>query len=1221
MTFDRRLLQQLASARAWFALTIFLGVFIGLLVIAQAALLSRIVAHVFLGGAALDGVWKLLIALLAIIAARAVLVWANEVSAFQIAARVKTDLRQGVFAHLMALGPAYVRGERTGELVNTACEGIETLEAYYSQYLPQLALAALVPLSILAFVFPLDPLSGLVLLLTGPLIPFFMILIGKAADALARKQYADLSLMSAHFLDVLQGLSTLKLFGRSRAQTETIARISHRFRDATMGVLRVTFLSAFALEMIATISTAIVAVEIGLRLLYGQVQFEQAFFVLVLAPDFYLPLRLLGTRFHMGMSAVAAGERLFEILETPLSSGSRIKSREDCAKRDAAPPNDNIGVEDGRKESTSFVRFQDVHYAYAGDRPALKSVSFGIAPGQHVALVGPSGAGKSTIVSLLLGFVQPDRGEITIGGVGLNEWSAAAACPQIVWAPQNPYLFNETVAENIRLGRPDASMDDVTRAAQLAHADEFIGGLPQGYATVIRERGARLSAGQAQRIALARAFLASQGASLLILDEAIVNLDSETEALIQDTLERLLRDRTALIVTHRLKTIEHADQIIVLQEGRVAEMGTHQSLMQLGGAYYRLAQIRFASGVSDLRGLRDLEGLAKSDPDTPSEIALVATPTSNRVSRFAFLRLLRLAAPFKWWIALAALFGALTIGSGIGLMATSAFILASAALHPSIADLAAPIVGVRAFGIARGVFRYLERYLSHYVNLSLLARLRVWFYSAIEPLAPARLMQYRSGDLLSRIVGDIETLQDFYVRVLAPPLVAVFVAAVMAAFLCGYAPGIAFVVLLFMFLVGIALPAVARRSSREVSRRMVHARSELNAQLVDSLQGIADVIAFGRAQAQIELISASSRELIRLQGRMASITGMHTATGNLLVHAAVWSTLLIAIPLVAGGQLNGVYLPVLALAVMSSFEGALALPPAFQFLEMNLQAADRLFEIADVRTEEKRPATSEESQRPVLTPASSVLFDDVSFRYAPGESLALDRVSFDLRAGKSLAIVGPSGAGKSTIVNLLVRFWEPETGRICIAGRDVKGSAPEVARAFFAVAPQPTHLFNASIRDNLLLAKPAATEAEVVRAAKRAQVHDFIAALPQAYATRVGEQGLQLSGGERQRLALARALLKDAPILLLDEPTAHLDPITERGILTSLVAAMEERTVLMITHRLVGLEAFDEIIVLQAGRVVERGTHGDLLKRNGLYRRMWELQSQSGVGEILQTPL
>ncbi|HEX7586675.1 MAG TPA: thiol reductant ABC exporter subunit CydC, partial [Anaerolineae bacterium] len=554
-------------------------------------------------------------------------------------------------------------------------------------------------------------------------------------------------------------------------------------------------------------------------------------------------------------------------------------------------------------------------------------------------------------------------------------------------------------------------------------------------------------------------------------------------AFVQEAIERLLRDRTALIITHRLNTIERADQIIVLEHGRVVESGTHELLLQKGGAYSRLA-----AGKGDTQAGEpefQVRGTSpKASTLVESPISILQSSIPDNVSRITLLHLLRLAAPFKWWIAIAALVGSFTIGSGIGLMATSAFILASAALHPSIADLAVPIVAVRFFGIARGAFRYLERYLSHYVNLSLLARIRVWFYTAIEPLAPAGLLKYRSGDLLGRIVGDVETLQNFYVRVLAPPLVAILIGAFMVVFLSAFSASVAFLVLLFMILVGVVLPVTARWTSREANRRMVDVRSQLNAQLVDALQGIADLIAFGRAQTQTELINASSRELIQAQGRMASLTGIFSAAGSLMVHAAIWSTLAIAIPLVASGQLNGVYLPVLVLAVFSSFEGVLALPLAFQYLDANLHAAQRLFEIADpTKTAEAKSAMGEELQSPISIPSLSLSFDNVSFRYAPGEALALDRVSFDLHDGKCLAVVGPSGAGKSSIVNLLLRFWEPEGGRIYVAGHEAKAYAPDEMRDFFAVAPQPIHLFNASIRDNLLLARPSATEAEIVRAA------------------------------------------------------------------------------------------------------------------------------------------
>jgi ATP-binding cassette subfamily C protein CydD len=571
MKLDRRLLRRAQAARVPLVLAIGLGAGGGVVIVVQAYLLSLVVSRVFLGGSTLSDVMLILAIFLFLSLVRAGLTWGAEVAAGRVASRVKHDLRARLAAHLLTLGPAYARGERSGELANTAVEGIEALDAYFRQYLPQLALAALVPLTVLFFVFPLDWVSGLVMLLTAPLIPVFMILIGSLAEGLTRRQWTSLSRMSAHFLDVLQGLTTLKLLGRSREQLQVIAQISDQFRGATMGVLRVTFLSALVLEMVATISTAVVAVQIGLRLLYGHLSFQQGFFVLLLAPEFYLPLRMLGARFHAGMQGVAAAQRIFEVLETP-SPGGVIRV-----------PGDQPLPSPARLD----LCFSGVHYAYdEGDRPALNGLSFDLPQGGAVALVGPSGAGKSTVAYLLLRFIEPDRGSITVGGQSLHELSREAWREQVAWVPQNPYLFHGTVAENIRLARPDASSEQVERAARQASAHGFVEALPQGYGTVIGERGTRLSGGEAQRIALARAFL--KDAPLLVLDEATANLDPESEALVQQAMARLLPGRTALIIAHRLSTVYRADRVVVVDQGRLAEEGTHADLMQQDGLYRRL---------------------------------------------------------------------------------------------------------------------------------------------------------------------------------------------------------------------------------------------------------------------------------------------------------------------------------------------------------------------------------------------------------------------------------------------------------------------------------------------------------------------------------------------------------------------------------------------------------------------------------------------------------
>ena len=1172
--FDRRLWRAARHGRSLslLLLTILLSSLGGAAIVLQAYWLSQVVARVFLGGENLAAVQAAIGWLLLAVALRAALAWGRELSASHLAIGLKLDLRDRLFAHLLDLGPTFTQNEQTGELTAVLTQALDTLEAYFSQYLPQLFVAALIPLTILFVIFPVDWLTGLVLLLTAPLMPVFMLLIGRYAEVLTQRQWGLLSRMSAHFLDVLQGLTTLKQLGQSRNQAANIAAITDRFRRTTLDVLRVAFLSALVLELLSTISVAIIAVSLGLRLLDGRFPFAAAFFILILAPEFYLPLRQLGQRFHAGMDGVAAANRIFALLgQTPppgqAGEGTRIFA-------DAAD-----------KRVLWAVRFENVtvHYAKRG-RPALQDVSFELAPGRTTALVGATGAGKSTVAHLLLGFVAPATGRVWLGETPLDEVDMVALRRQIAWVPQQPYLFDDTIANNIRLTRPGASMEAVQTAARRAQLHDFVQSLPQGYATRIGERGARLSGGQAQRLALARAFL--QDTPLLILDEPTAHLDPATESQVQAAIAALTAGRTTLIIAHHPAAIRHADQVVRLANGRVLE---------------RQARIRECGEESKNQTATTCTP-SPPHPITPTP----AHPITSSPPRPAILRhLLAFLRPHAGWVALAILLGALTVGSSVALLATSAYLISAAARQPSIADLGVTIVGVRFFGLSRGVFRYLERLAAHNTTFRVLARIRVWFYQAIEPLAPARLQTVHSGDLLSRLVADVETLQDFYVRVVGPPLVAVVVAAATTLFIAAFQPILALALLAGLLLAGVGVPWLSHRLSRAANEMAVPLRADLQTSLIDGLQGLPDLQAGGQDRAWAAKIHRQGAALARSESRLAYVSGLQAGLLELLAQGTMAAIVALAVPLVSGGQVNGVYLAALALAAVASFEAVQPLALAAQSLEASLAAARRLFALAATP-----PAIAPSSQPaiPLTNLPPHLSLHHVSFRYDTTVLPTLYDISFELPPGRWLAVVGPSGAGKTTLVNLLLRFWEYDAGEMRLNGRTLRDYDPEAVRACFGVIPQQPYLFNASIRDNLRLARPQASQAAIEEAARQAQLHDFIAGLPEGYDTVVGALGRNLSGGERRRLAIARALLKDAPVLLLDEPTAGLDPLTETAVLERIFRLFAGRSLLLITHRLEGLAAMDEIVVLDGGRVVEKGRHADLLARQGLYARLWRQQ-------------
>ncbi|SEG73714.1 ATP-binding cassette, subfamily C, CydD [Thermomonospora echinospora] len=547
---DPRLLRHARPARTFLAVTVLLGIVTTGLVLAQAALLAHVLAGAF-DGRGLNGLRPALGALLAVVVARAAVHGLSEAAALRYAGVVRSLLRRRLVEHALRLGPQWSGGRRSGELATLATRGLDALDVYFARYLPQLVLACVTPVAVLAVVAGADVLSAVVIGVTLPLIPVFMILVGLHTRARTERQWRLLERLGGHFLDVVEGLPTLKLFNRAKAQAAVIREVTGAHRRATMRVLRVAFLSALVLELLSTLAVALVAVEVGLRLLGGGLPYETALLVLILAPEAYLPLRTVGAQFHAGMEGVAAAERAFEVLETPLparpaASGAAVDLRRDT------------------------IALDGVTVRYPGrDVPALSDVRLTIEPGERIVVLGPSGAGKSTLLGLLLRFTEPSSGSLSFAGVPLEEWRE-----QVSWVPQHPHLFDGTIADNIRLGRSGASLADIRRAARQAGVAEFVDALPEGYDTHVGERGARLSAGQRQRVALARAFL--RDAPLVLLDEPTAHLDPLTAHGVQDAVERLAAGRTVVLVSHDPAWTRLADRVVRIDSGHLTELRSPQ---------------------------------------------------------------------------------------------------------------------------------------------------------------------------------------------------------------------------------------------------------------------------------------------------------------------------------------------------------------------------------------------------------------------------------------------------------------------------------------------------------------------------------------------------------------------------------------------------------------------------------------------------------------------
>ncbi|MGY0389357.1 thiol reductant ABC exporter subunit CydD [Nocardioides sp. WG-D5] len=1136
---DPRLRAQLSVARRPLAVVVAAGVLGAVLLIVQTYAVTGLLISAIRDTGSVSG-WAL--AVVAVFAGRALVGVVSDVAGARAAGAVGADLRRRVVG-------AILRGQagRSGSLSALATRGVTAAEPYLTRYVPALVLACVLPVMVLAVIVWTDPLSGLIVGLTLPLIPIFGVLVGLATRDQAAGQWRAMSALAGHFLDVMKGLPTLVAFGRARAQSGVIATITDRYRRRTLETLKIAFASSAVLELVATISVALVAVIIGVRLAAGSVDLQTALVVLLLAPEAYWPLRRVGTEFHAAAEGTAT-------LEATADLGSREVG---AVGRDVTYVGRDVSDGHlGSRERRLGMSLDGVGLTYPDrDRPALAPVSATVPERGITAIVGPSGCGKSTLLATIAGLHETYVGTVELDGqtpTAGDEWRRRFA-----YLPQRPVFVGGTIADNLRLGSPEATDGDLWQVLKRVALADRIAELPGGLGADLAEDGRSLSAGERARLALARVVLSDR--PWVLLDEPTAHLDPDTERIIADTVTDLARDRAVVLVAHRPALIEIADQVITLSAETVEVAG------------------ETVEAVADTAEMAD-----ESRVSSPTTTDSAATTTgSARVALWG-----------------SAVVGGLSWASGVALTALAGWLIIKASYHPVIMTLVAAMVGVRTFGIARPVLRYLERLWSHDSALRLLARRRVEIYDALVPLVPGALPG-RRGDVLASVVDDVDAVLDEELRVRLPirEYVVVALLAVLATALIDpvataftaatvVAAGATF---------GIAYAGAARAEDISVT-----VRARVSEQVVEATQTATERRMWQAGEPVLDALDGLARTATRATTTAAVAASAAKALVLMTAGAAVAATA--AYTTVGDGPM----LALLTLVPLALAEPAATLADAGAARARTRAAQRRLDDLTTRRPVVEAPEHPERAADDTtitLTGVTAHPGGDTSAHHA------VELPDLHLEPGARIGIVGPSGSGKSTLAALLLRFLDPDTGTITLGGRPTRELDPQDVRKVVGLVDDDPHVFASNLVENVRLARPEATDEEVEQALRRAHLGDWLDALPAGLQTRLGDGAAQVSGGERARLAVARSLLAGHKVLVLDEPLAHLDTSTAASLAREVLAREDgstadtepggehgaelgphggTKTVVWMTHTSTGLGLTDTVVSLQRMGEVRR---------------------------------
>ncbi|GAB7007111.1 thiol reductant ABC exporter subunit CydD [Nocardioides sp. AN3] len=1068
---DPAVRRQLVVAARPLAVVLVCGVLGALLLVGQAWAVTGLVLAALPagpGGASLAGPAAVVIG---VFAARALVSWISDVAAARAAVQVGADVRRRVVRSAL-------RGERAGSsgaVTALATRGAAATEPYLTRYVPALVLAGVLPVLVVVAIAVVDPLSGVIVLATLPLIPVFGILVGLATRDRAESQWRALADLAGHFLDVMRGLPTLVAFRRARAQSSVIAAVTDRYRRRTMRTLRIAFASSAVLELVATLSVALVAVTVGLRLASGSLELQTALVVLLLAPEAYWPLRRVGAEFH----AAAEGAATF--------GSSSAES----------------GVVVGRVASSGpsalgSCAVDAVSVTYPGrSAPALAPVSLAVEPRGITAVVGPSGCGKSTLLAVLAGLLPPTTGYVDL-----------PAPDRIALLPQRPVFLAGTVADNLRLARPSATDDELRAVLRRVALDDRV-----ELTDELGEDGLTLSAGERARLALARVIVSDR--PWVLLDEPTAHLDRDTERIIGETVAELGRSRAVVLVAHRPALVALADRVVELRRPPAAD------------------QVRPPRTDAAVRA------------DRPLEVS-GSTSLAGRIDVSAVL-------------------GGLASTAGVALTATAGWLIVQASYEPAVLTLLVAIVGVRTFGIARPALRYAERLLSHDRALRLLATRRVQVYDAVVPLTPGRLGK-RRGDVLASIVDDVDAVLDRQLRVRLP-VRAFLVTGVVATAVTALLDLRAGAVVLGLCVMGAAAYGLARAGATRAEWAAVAGRAAVSERVAEAVE----------AATELRIWQAEDRAIARLDGAGGQLSAATVTSARWLAaaRALVLVTAGVGVAAVAAlvsGEVSGPVLALLTLTPLALAEPVGTLADAGAVAARTSAAEQRLAEL-----ESCAPAVTD----PVLVVApagSGITAHEVEVAW--GERRVLGGLDLALAPGERVAVTGPSGSGKSTMAALMLRFVDPTAGEMRLGATAMPALALDDVRRTVGLVDDDPHVFASSVVENVRLARPAASDGEVEAALRQAHLGDWLDDLPDGLQTRLGEGGAQVSGGERARLAVARSLLADHDVLVLDEPTAHLDTATAEALARE-VLETPRRSVLWITHAEAGLDLVDRVVEIE----------------------------------------